>query len=860
MSGKLELVNGGVLSVGSFALPPDGHRLDLSVEGADLLPGAFGSIVTVRSRENPFSFFVRDVSAEYPIVIREYGVAVTEAHDARTYDGIVSEVSARGLLSKREQFEAEPEESFESAAAKSKHMRVPTWLGLSRDVRMFEVAPHSLVSDSQLWDTITPMYHHTRVKYPETGDAPVEFDYFAGRGHGSQYDVTRRLEKGVLPILNVTSLDGDIRYEHTLFVTNEIAPLTDETLRGTNYVVADRYATGATPPTTEQKAQFERLRDGELFRDDETVVYLRVRAVNTSSTPKYCFMRLPQINVHSIPELSRMDAAFEDGICRFNSSGRAFLTATLNGRPFSEVDSSVLLRPGEDAVYICKLPHRPIPLERAKALIGTDFDRKLAECVAFWENKLARIADISLPEKRIEEMMKAGFLHLDLVCFGSEPDGPVAPVVGVYSPIGTESAPIIHYIESLGDVGLAGRAVRYFAEKQRPDGFMQNFSNYPSETGLGLWSIAEHYKYCRDIDWLLTVKDNLIRGCEYLMRRSGENRDEALRGRGYGLIRGKIGDCEKNHFNFMVNCTSYGGLRSCADVLADVDPAQAERIGAFAEEFKQNLLDSLREGFATGPAIPLANGYWVPSIGLCADKDTFGPECLFARGGNAFTHGSMVIEDNRCGGGIYNTMFGVLEPDSIYARFLLDLMADLLATDNVSFSQPYYTPHPFNSLKLGEVGAFLREFYNNMATVADRETYTFWEHVYQVSPHKTHEEAWFLMRCRWMLFMDDHGELSLFDGVPRAWLEDGKVIRCSGMASRFGRLSFEAVSEAASGRITVGLTLEPDGAPAPRRVSVRVPHPLGRKAVEVSGGIYDAGRETVVLPDFSGSARITLKF
>ena len=136
----------------------------------------------------------------------------------------------------------------------------------------------------------------------------------------------------------------------------------------------------------------------------------------------------------------------------------------------------------------------------------------------------------------------------------------------------------------------------------------------------------------------------------------------------------------------------------------------------------------------------------------------------------------------------------------------------------------------------------------------------FWEHMYQVSPHKTHEEAWFLMRCRWMLFLDDFGELALFRGVPRAWMQEGQRIRCSGLATRFGRLSFDVRSETERGRITVSLSLESNGAAAPEKVTVRLPHPTGLRAGSVSGGIYSAADETVTVPDFDGSATLTLYY
>ena len=859
MSGTLELTNAGALDIESFALAADENRLNITVTDAKLIPGAFATVLAVRAAENPFSFFVRDVNADFPILIKEYEVAVTTADDPRSYDEIFLSIVSKGLLSKIEKFEAEPEESFESAAAKTKCMHVPTWLGLSRDVRMFEVAPHAVVNDSQLWDQILPMRHHSRVTYEEMGDKPIEFDYFAGRGLGCQYDLTRRLEKGYLPILNAVSLDDDIRYEHKMFVTNETLPLTEENLKGTHYLVADKYAVGPTPRTPEQQAETDLYHDEDIFREEQTVLYLRVTAVNTAKAPKYCFMRLPQLNVHSIVELSHYGTRFENGINTFESSGRAFMTATLNGRPFSEIDSSVLLMPGEKAEYICKIPHTPITKERAEALIQTDYEEKLNECIAFWEAKMATIADISLPEKRIEEMMKAGFCHLDLVCFG-RPEGPTAPVCGVYAPIGTESTPIIQYLEMCGNRKYAEDAVMYFLKKQRPDGFMQNFSNYMSETGLGLWNAAEHYKYWRDIEWLRSVKDNLIKGCDYLIDWANLSLDESLRGKGYGLISGKLADCNDNYHNYVINATTYGGLRSCADVLAEVDPENAKRIGDFAEEFKVNLLDSLAESFAVAPVVPLSNGFWCPSISLWPERTMLGLESLFACGGEAYTHGSMVIEDNRLGGGGYNHLYGVLEPDHVFSRFLANVMAEVLCTDNTSFSQPYYSPHPYTNLKNGEVGSFLREFYNNMSAIADRETYTFWEHMYQVSPHKTHEEAWFLMRCRWMLYLDDFGQLSLLAGVPRAWYKDSGRIACSKLATRYGFLSIEAKYDEIANRFTASFALESNGAEMPYDVTIRLAHPLGLKAVSVSGGSYDPAKETVTVSDFDGKAEVVLNF
>src|SRR2546427_8828678 len=54
--------------------------------------------------------------------------------------------------------------------------------------------------------------------------------------------------------------------------------------------------------------------------------------------------------------------------------------------------------------------------------------------------------------------------------------------------------------------------------------------------------------------------------------------------------------------------------------------------------------------------------------------------------------------------------------------------------------------------------------FRSVAGLADRQTYTFWEHYFGESPHKTHEEGWFLMQSRWMLYQEHDRTLDLLPG------------------------------------------------------------------------------------------------
>jgi hypothetical protein len=217
----------------------------------------------------------------------------------------------------------------------------------------------------------------------------------------------------------------------------------------------------------------------------------------------------------------------------------------------------------------------------------------------------------------------------------------------------------------------------------------------------------------------------------------------------------------------------------------------------------------------------------------------------------------MVARDSLLGP-LYLVFQEVVEPHEPAADYLLQFHNDLMTRQNVAFSQPYYSRHPIVHLRRGEVKPFLQAYYHTLASLADRQTYTFWEHYFGASPHKTHEEGWFLMDTRWMLYQEHGDQLSLLPGIPRAWLEDGNRIELDRVATYFGPLSLRAVSRVNDGRIEVDV--RSDSARKPAAVEIRLPHPAGRQARAVDGANYDAARESVRVESFTGQAHVVLHF
>ncbi|MDB6095074.1 MAG: hypothetical protein JWM32_2636 [Verrucomicrobia bacterium] len=833
-------VDGTTPTLSSFQFPPRrGARLDLVVDPA--ADAALPSVVTIGSRPRPFSFKLSDVTSAYPIYLPADGVIVTTIDDARGFDDIAAAIQARHSRTKLQQIAAEPEESFAQAETRTRETKVETWLGLGRDDRVFRVDPHL--------EWIQPRLSGRELRLPETENEQVTYEFLFGRGWGVRDEIKRHLDNDVLPILRATIRDESVQYDVTLFSALERQPLVAENIRGTPYLLANLDSHGHQF-TAAQAAEVERVKKIEEFPDEETVVYARVVATNRGAVPQYAFLKAPTPTSKKPPEWS-FDGSAGFGLYK---TGRVYAVAKFNGRPLAAVESSPLLLPGKTAVLEFYVPHRPLTRERALVLNAQSFDTRLTETRTYWERKLAVGAAWQLPEPRIDAMVRAGLLHLDLVFYGREPAGPLLPAIGVYTAIGSESSPIIQFMDSMGWHDTAARALDYFFAKQHDDGFMQNFNGYMLETGAVLWTAGEHYRYTHDDAWLKRVHPHLTLACEYLEAWRRRNLQPELKGDGYGMLDGKTADPEDPYRSFMLNGYAYLGLSRAAEMLAELAPDEAAKWRASAATLKADIRASLEGSLARAPVVPLGDGTW--SRAAAPWTLYRGPVMLHTDGGRWFTHGAMTARDSLLGP-LYLVFQEVVDPGEPIATELLQVHSELMTTDNVAFSQPYYSRHPWLHLKRGEPKPFLKAWYNTVSAMADRETFTFTEHLFPVSSHKTHEEAWFLMETRWMLYLEEGSTLRLLSGVPRAYLEPGKHVTVKNASSYFGSLSFQ-VESSAQGELRA--TIDCPGARHPRFVEIRLPHPNGKRPVSVSGGAYDSDREVVRISDFNGHAEVALRF
>ena len=832
----------------------DSSRYALELGEVNLAIGAAPTIVTVLCQDS-FSFNLRDVDSQYPIYIPQCSAAVLPESDQRSYAAVAKDVADKGLQGDFERMNAEEEESYENACKYNRDKYSPMWLGLGGDFRAFTVSPRldyyrkhrtNDVRDYQYWGRIRPHYHtYSKPAEPDKPESVYDIAFEVGPGAHCRPKLSYRLDQGVLPILHSVQDEQDVMYNVTAFASLEKQVLQTGKVRGSDWQVAYSKTGHNQLGKDELEKMQQQIREETLEREEELLCIIRIEALNVSKMPTHAWFKVP----YAIPAVIPITPnSWREGMSMLGEQVLAI--SRLNGQRMPAEEMAVMIKPGEKCVFEIIVPHNPLDQERAAELFNLDYQQHLQACRRFWQEKLEKAAKISVPERTIDERIKAGLLHLDIMTLGKYDEGPLLPTVGGYSPIGTESAPMIQYYDSIGLEKTAERCIDFFLERQREDGFIQNFNNYESETGPLLWSAAEHFRYSQNLQWLQRVTPKLRQACDYLLAWRERNKKEEYRERGfYGLVDGKVADPNDFFHSFFLNAGTYAGLSGMAEALQHSIPEYAQTLTAEVELYKHDLVHALEYSLAHSPVKPTADGSWVASAAPWVEYT--GCVSFYADGGNWFTHGAFAARSSLVGA-LYFAITDIFAPKGKVMDSLLKANQHPVTRENAGLSQPYYCRHDLAHLKRGEVKLFLKTFYNQVSALQDRQSYGFWEHYYGASEYKTHEEAWFLMQLRWMLFFEEDNGLTLFKAVPRRWLEPGKKIKLEGVKSYFGKLNAEV--EASAKQIVCRYEVE-------RPVSLvrlRLPHPQGIKAVKCLGGLYDSESETVSVE--GNKAEVTLQF
>jgi hypothetical protein len=386
-------------------------------------------------------------------------------------------------------------------------------------------------------------------------------------------------------------------------------------------------------------------------------------------------------------------------------------------------------------------------------------------------------------------------------------------------------------------------------------------AGYNRNQGWVLWGLAEHYRYTRDRAWLERVAPAMIAGCDWITRERAATMHLAPDGTRpieYGFLpTGSLEDVTDYWTWLSTNAYAYLGLRSAAEVLAEIGHPDAARLMADADAYGKDLRAGFIEAATRSPVVKLRDATWVPH---------FPPR--LERRGRDFGWLREVLE-----GAAHLIYCGIVAPDEPAAQWIVDDYEDnLFNSDQYGYPAPDFEaqwfgwggfsmqpnlliwPHIY--LRRDEPEHYLRAYFNPFTAAFYPDTLMLTEHPLPTladwagDHFKTSDEANSTYWLR-LAFLAEHGdELFVGQAIPRAWFADGLSMRLDRALTHFGVMSVEFVSCAATGQIRVKLS--PPHRNPPRRIRLRVRHP-GRhpiRQVRVNGlphHDFDAEKEEISL-------------
>jgi hypothetical protein len=666
------------------------------------------------------------------------------------------------------------------------------------------------------------------------------------------------------------------------------------------------------------------LDDTHLRGDEPSIMFLRLHATNPKDKPadaQVWFVVSPREDVdwkdslllgtgnkeghYAAPRLrAALDAA--QGTLELRElSPAANLRSEKSGATNSEKESSISAHGAPALVWSVslpahgsadldiKIPFRTMTTADDQALVRQiSFDKRRDETLGYWKQVLAHGMRVHVPDEELNRFFHTTLQHILVSDERDVKTGLDMCPCGTYdyNMFANETDAQVRLLDMRGMHDWAWRCLRPIVELQGSKPFPGNFrdtsaelhgvrvdadhdythSGYNLNHGWTLWTMAEHYLFTRDVEWLKQVEPHMLKAADWIISERQATMKRAADGTPvpeYGLLpAGQLEDNEELLYWFAVNGYAYRGLAAAAEALSAIDPAAAVRLRKEAQAYRSDIRQAAFHAMSIAPVVPLRDGTFVPAI----------PS-------RASLHG-------RDFGWIRNTLYGahtmvdcgVFDADEPVTTWILQDYEDNLFMAEDSFStpdrdwfsrggialQPSLVDTSVTYLRRDQVPLALRAYFNEFAAsyYPDVSAFTEWVPSFGIGGgpfFKTSDEAKSLIWLRLLLVREAGDTLYLNSGAPRAWFLPGRTIEVAGAATFFGEAGFTVESHPEDGFIAARVS--PPQRSHPRQIQLRLRHPEGKPMlrVEVNGRNwteFNAEKELISLPVDQGEVSVRAFF
>ena len=369
----------------------------------------------------------------------------------------------------------------------------------------------------------------------------------------------------------------------------------------------------------------------------------------------------------------------------------------------------------------------------------------------------------------------------------------------------------------------------------------------------------DHYRLTGNKDWLERIAPRLVAACDFVIRERERTKNYGLDERAvteWGLLpAGHLEDNPEWRHWFAVNAHAYNGIQAIAEVLAEIDHPEAERLAQEASAYREDIRKAARRAMIETPVVQLLDGTFVPHVPTRAT--------IRGREGGWFrlaAYGALHLLEGNVFDPDEEEMTWVLKDleDNLYVSREWGRPVDL---ERYWFShggvtiQPNLTDIVIDYLRRGQIEHSLRALFNNFGASLYPDVRVFTEHPvvelgHGVGPFfKSSDEAKSLIWLRAFLLWEEGDSLHLAKGSPRAWFAPGQSFGVRRMASFFGPVTFRIESELS--QVVVHVELSDRRPPQELVLHLRRPDRQPLQGVMVNGTVhtdFDPTSETVHIP------------
>ncbi|HKW96258.1 MAG TPA: hypothetical protein VJN43_00925 [Bryobacteraceae bacterium] len=690
-------------------------------------------------------------------------------------------------------------------------------------------------------------------------------------------------------------------------------------------VVTQRWQNEGLEYTEEAFATLLRgpLSPDDTGRDEETpaILMLRLTAENRSATARTAHFSISldpgeQLAVNGKRVESIGNAAGRYAAPRL----RAVLDAE-GGESRAGLARVALNVPvGGSKSLVIKLPFvSDLNAQEAAGLEALDYDSQRSRVVAYWKEIVRPTTRFSVPEPKFNDLARSVIPHIHISTTKDPKSGLyMVPAASYFYDVFENEAcfqallldtlgakkTVDAYLEMMLELqgsrnfpGLhTGPIDAIFHGARVNEAYDYTAHHYGLDHPTVLWTLAEHYLYTRDRQWLEHAWPHMEKAADWIIRQRNSTRRTGPGGqrvREYGLLPASQLEDNPDWANwFAINAYAWAALDRTAQALRDAKFQDADRMAREADSYKKDLREAVIRASEASPTARMRDGIYEPYVPVEPFRRLrlFGPlrTAYYTRYNRPDVKPLFRLSADR--EGLYGPMIllnlGLFGANEGIADWILDDWEDNqtltsglglnvhgLTDEKLWFSQGGMVfqanlQNPIQVyLKRHEIPAAIRAIYNNFVACfypdvnAFTEEYHQW--VYASGPfYKIPDEARFVNRLRDMLVLEDGDSLWLASGTPRRWLESKEGVHVSNVITYFGPVSYDLHAGSQPGVVEASIDL-------PRRNPARTVWLVARtpgqhiRSVTINGRAWtkiDAAKEAIELPQDQGRLQVQIRY